>query len=104
MLASLTAKRQEALRDLLLFLAKHGRYPTGPELAEFTGLNYDKAWYRLRVLSEEGLLTRRKRLFVLTEKGLAVAQALGSTLWKEDEEVQTALRLLGHGRAADEER
>lgn len=104
LLASLTAKRQEALRDVLLFLGRHGRYPTGPELAEFTGLNHDTAWYRLRALSREGLLTRKGRIFVLTEKGLAVAQALGSTLWKEDEEVQRALRLLEYGRAAEEER
>ena len=103
-LASLTAKRQETLKALLAFLAREGRFPTGQELAGTMGINPDSVWYRLRALSREGLVSRKGGVYTLTEKGLATVQALGSSVWKDDEEVQKALRLLGYGSAAEDKR
>jgi hypothetical protein len=47
---------------------------------------------------------RREGVYTLTPAGLELAGALGTTVWRGDEEVQTALRLLGVGHAAEEDR
>ncbi|WP_409605644.1 winged helix-turn-helix transcriptional regulator [Thermus sp.] len=103
-LASLTRERQEILKALLGFLAREGRFPRGQELAQSMGLTPDSTWYRLRALTREGIVSRERGVYTLTERGLAVAKALGSTVWKDDEEVGTALRLLGYGSAPEDGR
>jgi Mn-dependent DtxR family transcriptional regulator len=58
----------------------------------------------LRALARHGLVERREGVYTLTPAGLELAGALGTTVWREDEAVQTALRLLGVGHAAEEDR
>jgi len=100
-LAALTRKRQAAFRALLAFVARHGRFPTGKEVAELLGRTEDATWYYLRALGRSGLVERRSGQYVLTPEGLRLASALGETAWREDEEVQTALRLLRSQHAAE---
>jgi len=103
-LAGLTRMRQTAFRALLAFLAREGRYPTGVELAEALGRTPDATWAILRALAREGLVERHERRYALTQAGLELAAALGATVWRGDEEVQTALKLLGVGHAAEDRR
>ncbi len=103
-IAGLTRTRQAVFRGILGFLAREGRFPTGVELAEALGRTPDATWGILRALAREGLVERHEGQYVLTPTGLEVAAALGTTVWFGDEEVQTALRLLGVGHAAVEER
>ena len=103
-LAGLTRTRAETFRELLRFLGREGRYPTGAELAEALGRTPDATWAMLRALARHGLVERREGVYTLTPAGLELAGALGTTVWRGDEEVQTALRLLGVGHAAEEDR
>ena len=103
-LAGLTRNRAETFRGLLRFLGREGRYPTGAELAEALGRTPDATWAMLRALARHGLVERREGVYTLTLAGLELAGALGTTVWRGDEEVQTALRLLGVGHAAEEDR
>ncbi|WP_259331500.1 LexA family protein [Thermus thermophilus] len=102
-IAGLTRRRQEVFRGILRFLATEGRYPTGVELAHALGRTPDATWAMLRALTREGLVERREGQYVLTPAGLEVAAALGTTVWRGDEEVQTALKLLGVSHAAIED-
>ncbi|MFN3368334.1 MAG: hypothetical protein ACK4G4_09190 [Thermus sp.] len=101
-LADLTRVRQQAFRGILVHLARTGRFPTGKELAVLLGRTDDATWYALRALGRLGLLERRSGQYALTPRGLRLAVVLGETVWREDEEVQKALRLL-RGRDAAED-
>jgi DNA-binding MarR family transcriptional regulator len=103
-LAGLTRTRAETFRELLRFLGREGRYPTGAELAEALGRTPDATWAMLRALARHGLVERREGVYTLTPAGLELAGALGTTVWRGDNEVQTALRLLGVGHAAEDRR
>lgn len=99
--AELTQNRQRTFKALLIFLARNGRFPTGKELVPLLGQTEDTTWYYLRTLARLGLVERRSGQYVLTPKGLRLALLLGETVWREDEEVQRALRLLGSEDAAE---
>ena len=99
-LAGLTRTRAETFRELLRFLGREGRYPTGAELAEALGRTPDATWAMLRALTRHGLVERHEGLYVLTPAGVELAGALGTTVWRGDDQVQTALRLLGVGHDA----
>jgi DNA-binding MarR family transcriptional regulator len=103
-LAGLTRTRTETFRELLRFLGREGRYPTGAELAEALGRTPEATWAMLRALARHGLVERREGVYTLTPAGLELAGALGTTVWRGDDEIQTALRLLGVGHAAEEDR
>jgi len=103
-LAGLTRTRAETFRELLRFLGREGRYPTGAELAEALRRTPEATWAMLRALARHGLVERREGVYTLTPAGLELAGALGTTVWRGDEEVQTALRLLGVGHAAEDRR
>jgi len=47
---------------------------------------------------------RREGVYTLTPAGVELARTLGTTVWREDEDVHVALRLLGVGHAAEEDR
>ena len=103
-LAALTRTRQLIFRALLAFLAREGRYPTGVELAEALGRAPNATRALLRTLAREGLVERREGRYALTQAGLELAAALVATVWRGDEEIETALRLLGVGHAAEDRR
>jgi DNA-binding IclR family transcriptional regulator len=103
-LVALTRTRAQTFESLLRFLAREGRYPTGVELARELGRSPHATWAMLRALARHGLVERHEGLYVLTPAGVELAGALGTTVWREDDAVQTALRLLGVGHAAEEDR
>jgi len=103
-LAGLTRTRAETFRELLRFLGREGRYPSGAELATALGRTPDATWAMLRALARHGLVERREGVYTLTPVGVELARTLGTTVWREDEDVHVALRLLGVGHAAEEDR
>jgi len=103
-LAGLTQMRAQTFQSLLRFLAREGRYPTGVELAKALGRSPHATWAMLRALTRHGLVERHEGVYVLTPAGVELARALGTTVWRGDEEVQTALQLLGVGHAAEDRR
>jgi DNA-binding IclR family transcriptional regulator len=103
-LAGLTQMRTRTFQSLLRFLAREGRYPTGVELAKVLGRSPHATWAMLRALARHGLVERHEGVYVLTPAGVELARALGTTVWRGDEEVQTALQLLGVGHAAEDRR
>ena len=103
-LVALTRTRARTFQSLLRFLARDGRYPTGVELATALGRSPHATWAMLRALARHGLVERREGVYTLTPAGVELARTLGTTVWREDEDVQVALRLLGVGHAAEEDR
>jgi len=103
-LVVLTRTRAQTFESLLRFLAREGRYPTGVELARELGRSPHATWAMLRALARHGLVERHKGLYVLTPAGVELAGALGTTVWRGDEEIQAVLRLLGVGHAATDRR
>ena len=99
-LVALTRTRARTFQSLLRFLAREGRYPTGVELATALGRSPHATWAMLRALTRYGLVERREGVYTLTPAGVELARTLGTTVWRGDEEVQTALRLLGVGHDA----
>ena len=102
-IAQLTEKRVATLRTLASFLAAHGRYPKGAELAKELGESPSKVWYYLRSLERLGLVRRQAKLYTLTEDGLRVLEVLNEA-W-QDQDVDKALGiLLGVKDAAEDRR
>ncbi len=98
-IAQLTEKRVVTLRALASFLAVHGRYPKGAELAAELGEPPSKVQYYLRTLEKLGLVRRQAKLYTLTEEGLKVLRGLNEA-W-QDKEVAKALGILLTDAAED---
>jgi len=103
-LVALTRTRARTFQSLLRFLAREGRYPTGVELATALGRSPHATWAMLRALTRYGLVERREGVYTLTPAGVELARTLGTTVWRGDDEIQTALRLLGVGHDAATDR